>query len=207
MDAFKEQVRKGFQKCKTDIEALNDANFKTLENIEELIVENSELKHSVYELKNELKEVNSVLNELKELMLNNNKQSQIISNNSLRNQVEEIEEDFYEETPRIKPKKKTRIDFENIKDPYEALLAFKAKSNKKELLKQKLVSMVSDNGINLSELKFLFVDHYKYTSKASFYNYLKEAELEGKLKTERINSKNIVFLKRERQMMTESMYE
>ena len=83
-----------------------------------------------------------------------------------------------------------------IKDPYEALLAFKAKANKREMLKQKMTSMVSDSGMNLSELKFMFVEHYKYCSKATFYNYLKELEIEKIIKIERENTKNIVYINR-----------
>ncbi len=62
------------------------------------------------------------------------------------------------------------------------------------MLKQKLVSMVSEVGINLSELKFLFVNHYKYCSKATFYNYLKEIELEKLVVIRRENTKNFVYL-------------
>ena len=38
--------------------------------------------------------------------------------------------------------------------------------------------MIGESGMNLSELKFMFVEHFKYCSKATFYNYLKELELE-----------------------------
>jgi len=79
-------------------------------------------------------------------------------------------------------------------DTYDALLAFKAKANKRELLKQKIMSMIGENGINLSELKFMFVEHFKYCSKASFYNYLKELEIERIVKVERENSKNFIYL-------------
>lgn len=79
-------------------------------------------------------------------------------------------------------------------DPYEALLAFKAKSNKREVLKQKILSMISESGMNLSELKFMFVEHFRYCSKATFYNYLKELELERSIRIERENSKNYVYL-------------
>ena len=79
-------------------------------------------------------------------------------------------------------------------DPYEALLAFKAKSNKREILKHKLITMVRDGGMNLSELKFMFVEHFRYCSKATFYNYLKELEFNKSIKIERENSKNYVYL-------------
>ena len=79
-------------------------------------------------------------------------------------------------------------------DPYEALLAFKAKKNKRDMLKQKMVHMVGENGMNLSELKFMLVDHFRYCSKATFYNYLKELEIEKMIKIMRENSHNIVYL-------------
>lgn len=78
------------------------------------------------------------------------------------------------------------------KDPYEALLMFKAKNNKRDILKQKIITMIGDVA-NLSELKFLFVEHFKYCSKATFYNYLKELELERQIKIERESSKNFIY--------------
>ncbi|MFP4402260.1 MAG: hypothetical protein ACLFPL_03420 [Candidatus Nanoarchaeia archaeon] len=80
------------------------------------------------------------------------------------------------------------------KDPYEALLEFKAKINKKEVIKQKLLSTIPNEGMILSELRFLFVEHFEYCSKATFYNYLKELEYSKQIRTEREYSKNFVYL-------------
>ena len=79
-------------------------------------------------------------------------------------------------------------------DPYEDLLKFKAKINKRDILKQKLISMIQEQGMFLAELKFLFVDHYKYCSKATFYNYLKELELEKIVEIKRERNKNYIYL-------------
>ena len=99
--------------------------------------------------------------------------------------------------PKVEVKPKVEKISTQYNDPYEALLAFKAKSNKRELLKQKMIQILEENdGMVLSELKFLFVDHYRYCSKASFYNYLKEIEIERLIKIERNSGKNKVYLAR-----------
>ena len=232
MDTFKEQVRKGFQRCKTDIEALNTTNMKNQDDVEKLNAENFKLHEEVSDLKSELKNIYSIMSEMKELLISKQKENNTHKSEDYKRPTRKIspvydEEDFEEvehreptrkispvyddeeeeiEYVKPKPKKvKPVVQPSEIKDPYEALLAFKAKSNKKDLLKQKVVSMVTENGITLSELKFLFVDHYRYSSKATFYNYLKEIELEKKIRIERTSSKNVVYLVSE--MIIESRYD
>ena len=167
MDDFKESVKRGFAACKADIESLNNENTNLKSKINSLEVNNSKLKSELSDIKSELKNISELLKSM------NSKQQEV-----------------KEEVVAI-AKPKTVV---NKSDPYEALLAFKAKSNKRDMLKNKIVSMVNDNGINLSELKFMFVEHYRYCSKATFYNYLKELELERVIKIERENSKNFVYL-------------
>jgi len=161
---FEEKVKLSFSACKNDISSLKS--------------ENKQLTEEIFELKSETKGLKIAIEMIKDIAIINKEKPQIISNPI------QIKEEI--EIPMKKESKK--------KDSYEALLEFKAKSNKRELLKQKILSMIGEGGINLSELKFMFVEHFKYTSKATFYNYLKELELERQLKIERENSKNYVFL-------------
>ncbi|MDA3855124.1 MAG: hypothetical protein PF569_02610 [Candidatus Woesearchaeota archaeon] len=182
MDEFKDQVKRGFQNCRLDIEDVREENSELKNNIGKL---NSEIS----ELKAELKGVSIALNFIKEFKAKQEVIPQI---------VEEPKIEIKEE---IIPKQIKEVVAKT--DPYEALLAFKAKANKREVLKQKMTSFVTQSGINLSELKFLFVDHYKYCSKATFYNYLKELELERHIKIERENSKNFVFLYNHNQLEKE----
>jgi len=191
MEDFKLQVKKGFQKCRSDIEVVNTSNSQLKVQVSELKEENLELKGLVQsmnselnELKAELKGVSIALDYIKNF--NNGVEKPIVQSQVVR-----------EEIPVKVAEPKKEKPQPQYNDPYEALLAFKAKSNKRELLKQKMISMLEENdGMILSELKFLFVDHYRYCSKASFYNYLKEIELEKYIKIERDSGKNKVFLTR-----------
>jgi small-conductance mechanosensitive channel len=192
---FKEQVKKGFQACKDDIETLFEDNKDLTSSLQQLSSENISLKSEVQELKlllNSFKEEFSLIGqELKEIR----QQKQIVQTVPVHTQPQvqpqQVDSLYSQQIPTqqpIQPLPQPSVD------PYEALLAFKAKSNKRDMLKQKMMSLVGDQGMNLSELKFMIVDHFRYCSKATFYNYLKELELEHHIKIERSHSKNIVFL-------------
>lgn len=180
MDEFKSQVKKSFASCKEDITALDNQNKIFSSKILELEQENKNLK-------SELSDMKSLLLEIKQTLTSRDAQ--------------DTQAPVAQESQKVVASKNTgssapmapETDI-STKDPYEALLAFKAKVNKKDVLKQKMVSMVGDMGLNLSELKFMFVDHFKYCSKATFYNYLKELELEHMVRIERHHSKNIIYL-------------
>lgn len=191
MEEFKSQVKKSFQACKSDIQEIRDENSKLKDHINTLEQANSNLYNEIKDLKSEIKGLTIAIEHIKELSL-----SKSNDNNSEKQSSVEMESDT--NVPQQKPIQEEIIPNKPEKtkkeDPYEALLAFKAKTNKRELLKQKMISMVGENGMNLSELKFMFVEHFKYTSKATFYNYLKELELERNIKVERENGKNYVYL-------------
>lgn len=199
MDDFKDQVKVAFQKCRSDIEDLNRSNSKVEKEFNNLKEENLELKQlikdlnaQVSELKGELKGFSVALDLIKSMGVQN-LASQSVQTNS--NSESLVQQSIPVEISVPAPVKKSKpVEY---KDPYEALLAFKAKANKRDILKQRMVQVLEENmGITLSELKFLFVDHYRYCSKASFYNYLKEAELEKIIKVDRVDGKNKVYLLR-----------
>lgn len=193
MDDFRDSVKRGFSACRTDIESLKEENFELKEliskqkkSLELLKEEFFKSKEDNLELKSQIKGLEIAIEYIKEM-----KTSQKIQ------EEKKVEEEVkIIETP-IKKQTRKHLNPSEIEDPYEALLAFKAKANKREMLKGKLISMISEQGQNLSELKFLFVDHFKYCSKATFYNYLKELELEKKVSVERTHSKNLIFVNRE----------
>lgn len=192
MEEFKEQVRKSFSACKSDISNLQVENLELKRKINNLEEENFNLKqqilqnnNSLIEIKAELKGLTLAFEYIKKFTENS------YSNNNYKNNKEigikpqiNIQEPIFEKT----------ILQQKTKDPYEALLAFKAKVNKRDILKQKILSMINEEGINLSELKFMFVEHFKYCSKATFYNYLKELEFEKIIKIEREHSKNFIYI-------------
>ncbi|MFW6285562.1 MAG: hypothetical protein ACOC16_00150 [Nanoarchaeota archaeon] len=211
MDDIRDIIKKGFAKCKLDIETLKDENFQLKNNLYKINEENSQLRnkidnlnYNISELKGELNGLKIAIDYIKDFQSNKhnipqtNKNENISTNTPKQTQHEVItnsnnvsNENENMQTNLSNKNKKTQSS--HIKDPYEALLAFKAKANKREILKQKLTTMISENGMYLSELKFLFVDHYRYCSKATFYNYLKELELEQNIKIERMSGKNVVY--------------
>ena len=183
MENFKEQVKKGFAACKSDIEELKEENSSLKQMLLETKNTNETLSIQLLELQSQIKGLTLALEYIKDT------QQPTISteHTTSPNKSPTLSLTQKSQTSERKP--------HNIpKDPYEALLAFKAKANKREMLKQKLISMIGESGMNLSELKFMFVEHFKYCSKATFYNYLKELELEKTIRIERENTKNFVYL-------------
>jgi len=189
MEDFQDQVRISFKACKSDIENLKVENsvlrdkFYLLEmENKNLKLENTKLYDELIDIKTELKGFKIALDFIKDFNLKNQNPS-VLRESETQDIISE----------KILSKEKPIVSKQN-QDPYEALLAFKAKANKREILKQKLISMIGENGMNLSELKFMFVEHFRYCSKASFYNYLKELEIEKVIKMQRENSKNNIYL-------------
>lgn len=169
LNEFKSQVKKSFSMCRSDIESLRQ--------------ENGELRKKV---ENQEEEINELKSELKGLK---------IALDVLKGSNQESGSDLSQ--PSASPQGNVGSQSQQTqqkKDPYEELLKFKARANKREVLKQKLQSMINEEGISLGELKFLFVEHYNYCSKATFYNYLKELELEDKVEIKRERNKNFVYL-------------
>ena len=192
MEDFREQVKKSFNKCKTDIETLKDENYLFKNKLKEAQDENSELKSEINSLKSELSELKGELKGMK-IAIDYIKDFKEPNQNTTQEEKTQSNIDEIQSNIPATTNKTPKSDNRAQKDPYEALLAFKAKTNKREMLKQKLISMISETGMYLSELKFLFVEHYRYCSKATFYNYLKELELERNIKIERNSGKNIVY--------------
>ena len=192
MNEFESQVKKGFRACKSDIENLQNENSLLKDKILLLQNQNQDLKDSSKEiidlmtkLRQEISDIKTALNKTKEEA----KPKQTMQYTEFSQVEEVLEEDIPYEKEVREPIKQTPTP---TKDPYEALLAFKAKANKRDVLKQKMLQMMGD-GMNLAELKFMFVDHFRYTSKATFYNYLKELEIERAIRIERNHSKNVVY--------------
>ncbi len=210
MEDFKDSVKKGFTACKSDIEFLRHDNSSVKDKVFSLESENNELKGKVSDLDNEIAELRAEIKGLK-IAIDYIKEFSSKQQVTESKKVEPVAQETYMQATEFSSVYPSSINVETQntnhmssvpaqkqipvpKDPYEALLAFKAKANKREVLKQKMISMISDNGMNLSELNFMFVTHFRYCSRATFYNYLKELELERKIRIERENSKNFVYL-------------
>ena len=127
-------------------------------------LENLKLKEEILELKNIILEKEKKIFEYEKNILIKNENSKTISKNELKNE-----------------------------NNYENIMSFRAKLNKKEILKNKIINLIEENGSYLSEICFLFVSHHKLSSKATFYNYLKELEIKNEISIKRENSKNVIY--------------
>ncbi len=181
-EIFKESVRKGFIACKSDIEEIKKENVSLKSKIISLEFQNKKLQDKINELSIQINATKMALDYIKAFTENQNQAN-------IQTQTEPAKQT---QTPRTNSQQ--TISRNKPLDSYDALLEFKAKTNKREILKQKLLSMIGENKMNLSELKFMFVEHFRYCSKATFYNYLKELEIEKTVKIERENGKNKIYL-------------
>ncbi len=219
MEEFKESVRRGFKQCRGDIDSLKIENKLLKEKLDSLGSTNFNLQNTITELNAEMKGIKIALDYIKSF--NENSNSQFNNNNNINNN--QIQQNNQNQTAQAnlnqniqtQQPQQVRQSYQSIPDahipqlptdPYEALVAFKAKSNKRELLKQKLVSMINDGGMNLSELKFMFVDHNRYVSKATFYNYLKELEAQGTISQEFVNGKKHIFANTQTSNITDELH-
>lgn len=201
---FKEQVKKSFASCKEDILNLQEQQNSLQTTLHHIMQDQSSKQLQIQQMQESISQLlkmqNSLLEEIKDLKVNSQKE--------VREEIPNEANDFSTQSIHQAPQKTSSIKRVNstsandnkfthgisAKDPYEALLEFKAKVNKKDTIKQKILSMIPNEGINSSELCFLFVEHFRYCSKATFYNYLKELEYSKQIRTQREESKNIIYL-------------
>ena len=182
-DINKDQIKKSFSLCRQDIESLKELILAQSQTIEQLIQKDKQKDLKIEQLELEAQHYQKTSHTTSQTILEELKA--IKENTSTKHQHTTPTQSSSSQPPR-----KILVE----KDPYSALLEFKAKSNKREILKQKLIELISREGIQLSELKFLFVEHFNYSSKATFYNYLKELEFSKQIRIERENTKNTVYL-------------
>lgn len=189
MDEFKDSVKRGFAACRSDIDSIKLENDMLKSKLKALEATNSNLNNHISDLLAEVKGIKIALDYIKDFKETQNVQEKPAQAPDVIYQAPS------QQIPVNQPQNyaHTQIQPKN-QDPYEALLAFKAKSNKREMLKQKLISMINEGGMNLSELKFMFVEHFRYCSKATFYNYLKELEAEQTVTLKREQSKTFIHL-------------
>ena len=127
-DEFKDQVRRGFAACKSDISELEKENSILKSKLNSLSQENKFLRENIEktnsnqtQLLAQIKGLEIAMNYIKEFNSSQNQTTQV--------QPQEMERQLI---PQMKPKVQ--------EDPYEALLKFKAKANKRDVLKNKMLS-------------------------------------------------------------------
>ncbi len=67
------------------------------------------------------------------------------------------------------------------------------RKRRKNIIKKKILDLIREDGVELSELKYLIVEQLSYCSKASFYRYVEELKEAGLLFITTIDNKNIVL--------------
>ena len=66
--------------------------------------------------------------------------------------------------------------------------------NKKRIIKQQLLRLISERELGLAELKDVVVFDRKYCSKASFYRYVQELKDEGKVSEVGVNNNSVLTI-------------
>ncbi len=90
---------------------------------------------------------------------------------------------------------KTLEKEKNDKDPLKLEFERKLKKNKNKIVKNKILEVLENKDFQeLSDLKFLIVDQLQYTTKPSFYRYIKELELEKKIEKNYLGNKTFIKL-------------
>ncbi len=95
-----------------------------------------------------------------------------------------------------KDSEKKVFEKNQVYDPLKLEFERKLKKNKSVIVKNKILEVLEFKGyIELSDLKFFIVDQLKYTSKPSFYRYIKDLELDNVIEKSFLGSKVFVKLK------------
>ena len=79
--------------------------------------------------------------------------------------------------------------------PFASRMIKKLERNKKDIIKQRIIEMVTQAPMLLPELKEILVDEKQYCSKASFYRYIEDLLHRGIIAFDQKGESNIVILK------------
>ncbi len=217
-------ISRDFTHVKRDVEALNirilllESENKRLK--EELIKkENDELKRKISEKTDQsqeslsLSKLRLIMEEMigKTLKEQNTKASSIFSaeteqefspifpeNKYVREEreyQEEVEEEIIEKTNTQAIQKKEHY---REKDGLKSDLLKSFQRNRKNLIKQQILGEMQKGEHSKLDLRDVIVEQKKYCSKASFYRYVEELELENIIGQHRRKGRDIIFAKQTR---------
>ncbi len=65
--------------------------------------------------------------------------------------------------------------------------------NKKHIIKQKIIGVISKNKVTTKQLKEIIVDKHRYCSKATYYRYVHELKAENLLESIIVNQKEYLY--------------
>lgn len=154
------------------------------------------LEKRVVELQNQLQEMKDlyeqVLNELKNTESQKKEEtlkqenSDAIEENETINygaETETFHEPDYVILPEPEPRRRKAIDILEKEAVKEVV------TNRREIIKQKIINELRKQELSAKDLKTLFVDEYEYCSKATFYRYLESLREEERIDSIKINGK------------------
>lgn len=177
-----------------DLELLKAALKKTFSKIKEDITVNSDeintLKGSIDSFSTELKQIKLILDNINSSIDKQNKQqnfnqSQQQSTQQPIQQVQSIQNT--QQLQQIQPIQ------QNI--GLRAEMMRRLKRNKRSVIKQKILNIISSGQYTLPEIKDIVVDENNYCSKASFYRYFEELKKRELVDLIEINDVKIIMIK------------
>lgn len=201
-DTFKINTIQSFQAIKQDIQALNiriqllEAENRRLkqelEEEKESKKEESQESLKVSAEKKESQELRQIIRETVEeaLTLKHTREPESLSNQKIREEntqtqisIQEPQEIKYTPKPKVE-----KIQKDNLKED----LIRSYERNRKNIIKQQILTESNKGSYSKVELRDIIVNQKKYCSKASFYRYLEELELEQLISYKRRKKKTII---------------
>ncbi|MBD3209135.1 hypothetical protein GF367_01825 [Candidatus Woesearchaeota archaeon] len=205
----RKRIRKSFQEVKKDISELN-AKFslfeEELQRVREQLQKEENVRRS-FEEERKSSESQPILNPetlrlilkeavaegvgkaLKEL---NTKESSVFSTQSQPETEQKIEEIPVREEQNIQQPEPIIKSQKLVADKLKEDLLKNYERNRKDIIKQQILSEVAKGDLTKISLRDVVVDQKKYCSKASFYRYMDELELQGLVQFKRRKGRDLV---------------
>jgi len=165
-----------------ELELLKVVLKKTFSKIKEDTTKNSDdirtLKNSVELFSKELKQIKSLLNNINSSLKNTQQQPKQQTQNIQQPQQMQQQPQFQQPNVGLRTEMMRRL-----------------KRNKKSVIKQKILNVISSGQYTLPEIKDIIVDENNYCSKASFYRYFEELKKRNFVDIIEINDIKIVMIK------------
>ena len=75
------------------------------------------------------------------------------------------------------------------KDPIQAEVLWRLRRTRREFVYKKIIELLNNNHREIAELKYLIVNQGKYCSKATFYRYIENLQINNRISIAQINDK------------------
>ncbi len=187
LELLKTVLKKTFSKIKQDITLNSDKLESNSKNINKLNTEISTLSKELKQIKSLLKTMNSSLKKIssqsKTPTIN---QQQPIQQPIQQSMQKQIQQPMQQQIQRPIQHSNRGLQTEIMR---------RLKRNKKPVIKQKILNVISSGQYTLPEIKDIIVDENNYCSKASFYRYFEELKKRNLIDIIDINDVKIIVIK------------